>query len=88
MKKPEVSPSGPQSAAGPDAVSDPPSPAPAAPPVLAVGAGAQLRKPHACGGLAWKITRVGADIGLECATCARRILLPRDEFQRRLKRLL
>jgi hypothetical protein len=62
-----------------------------APPVrtggaFVVGAVLRLRKPHACGGQEWTVTRVGADIGLECRTCARRIMLGRDELQRRLKR--
>ncbi|MBI3909576.1 MAG: DUF951 domain-containing protein [Armatimonadetes bacterium] len=41
-----------------------------------------LRKAHACGGRQWRIVRVGADIGVVCETCGRRVLLPRDEFDR------
>jgi hypothetical protein len=48
---------------------------------------ATLRKPHPCGGFEWVVTRVGADIGLECVTCGRRVMLDREEFERRLKRL-
>jgi hypothetical protein len=44
----------------------------------------KLRKPHACGGYEWTIVRLGADIGLKCNTCGRRVLLPRREFERRL----
>jgi hypothetical protein len=44
-----------------------------------------LRKPHPCGGYEWEITRVGADIGIKCTTCAHRVMLPRREFERRLK---
>lgn len=47
-----------------------------------------LRKPHVCGGEDWKVTRVGADIGLSCATCGRVILLPRHEFRARLRRIV
>lgn len=43
----------------------------------------RLRKSHPCGGRDWQVTRIGADIGLECATCGRRVLLTRDEFERR-----
>lgn len=43
-----------------------------------------LRKPHACGGYEWRVVRVGADIGLKCLTCGRRVLLPRSEVQRRM----
>ena len=45
-----------------------------------------LRKPHACGGYEWQVVRVGADIGLKCLKCGRRVLLPRSEVQRRMVR--
>ena len=48
----------------------------------------QLRKPHPCGNYEWKIVRLGADIGLECLGCGRRVLLPRRTLARRLKRVL
>jgi hypothetical protein len=44
-----------------------------------------LRKPHPCGGYEWSVVRLGADIGLKCTTCGRRVLLPRSEFEKRLK---
>ena len=46
-----------------------------------------LRKSHPCGGCDWKIVRLGADIGLECRTCKRVVLLPRRELARRMKRI-
>jgi len=45
----------------------------------------RLRKPHPCGGYEWKVVRLGADIGLECLTCGRRVLLPRRQLARRVK---
>jgi hypothetical protein len=48
----------------------------------------RLRKPHPCGGYEWKIFRLGADIGLECKRCGRRVLLPRRTLARRLKEVL
>lgn len=45
----------------------------------------RLRKPHPCGGYEWTVVRLGADIGLVCTTCSRRVLLPRRELERRLK---
>lgn len=45
----------------------------------------RLRKVHACGGFDWRVTRLGADIGLKCETCGRRILLDRGTVERRLK---
>jgi hypothetical protein len=45
----------------------------------------RLRKPHPCGGYEWTVVRLGADIGLECRTCSRRVLLTRRELGRRMK---
>ncbi len=45
----------------------------------------RLRKPHPCGGYEWRVVRVGADIGLVCMTCGRRVLLPRSKFNKRVK---
>jgi hypothetical protein len=53
-----------------------------------VGDRVRLRKPHPCGGDAWRLVRTGADIGLVCLTCGRRVMLPRDEFDRRVKERL
>ncbi|MDE0610658.1 MAG: DUF951 domain-containing protein [Anaerolineaceae bacterium] len=48
----------------------------------------QLRKPHPCGSDTWVVYRIGADIGLRCSGCRRRVLLTRREFGKRAKRLL
>jgi hypothetical protein len=45
----------------------------------------RLRKPHPCGSFEWEVVRLGADIGLRCRTCQRRVLLPRRTVERRLK---
>jgi hypothetical protein len=45
----------------------------------------RLRKPHPCGGYEWLVTRIGTDIGLQCRTCQRRVMLPRGEFNKRFK---
>ena len=42
-----------------------------------------LRKPHPCGSHEWEVVRLGADIGLLCDGCGRRILLDRLEVERR-----
>ncbi len=47
----------------------------------------RLRKPHPCGNYDWKVVRLGADVGLECTLCHRRVLLPRRELAHRLKRI-
>ena len=48
----------------------------------------RLRKPHPCGGYDWVVVRLGADIGLRCLTCGKRVLLPRRELAKRLKTFL
>ncbi len=48
----------------------------------------QLRKPHPCGSYEWTVVRIGADIGLTCNTCGRRVLLPRRTVEKRLKRFV
>jgi hypothetical protein len=45
----------------------------------------RLKKKHPCGGYEWEVVRLGADIGLVCRTCQRRVLLPRTELERRIK---
>ncbi|MCX6019069.1 MAG: DUF951 domain-containing protein [Chloroflexi bacterium] len=55
---------------------------------LALGDEVRLRKPHPCGGFEWIVVRVGADIGLKCTTCGRRVLISRREFERRLDHVL
>ncbi|HLA06194.1 MAG TPA: DUF951 domain-containing protein [Anaerolineales bacterium] len=45
----------------------------------------RLRKQHPCGSFEWTVTRLGADIGLECQGCGRRVMLTRRELTKRLK---
>jgi hypothetical protein len=48
----------------------------------------QTRKPHPCGGDIWRVVRLGAEIGMRCETCGRKVLLPRAELERRIKRFV
>lgn len=45
----------------------------------------RLKKVHPCGGYEWQVVRLGADIGIKCLKCERRVLLPRSVFERRVK---
>ena len=47
-----------------------------------------LAKPHPCGSREWQVTRLGADIGLLCEGCGRRIFLERRELERRFRGFL
>jgi len=53
-----------------------------------VGDRVRMRKPHPCGSYEWEVTRIGADIGLRCLTCSRRVMLPRTKFEKRVKAIL
>ena len=44
-----------------------------------------MRRKHPCGGWEWRVYRIGADIGIECTTCARRVMLERRKFENRVK---
>ena len=48
----------------------------------------RLRKPHPCGGLEWRVFRLGADIGIRCTTCDRHVLLDRPTLEKRVKKVL
>jgi hypothetical protein len=53
-----------------------------------IGDTLELRKRHPCGGVSWVVVRLGADIGLRCLTCGRRVLLERAVLERRTKKFL
>lgn len=52
---------------------------------MRIGDIATMRKPHACGSYEWEIVRVGADIGIKCRKCGRRVLLEREYFDKRVR---
>ena len=51
---------------------------------LAVGDVIRLRRKHPCGTDTWQVVRIGADIGIRCSGCGRRVLLERRALERRL----
>ena len=46
----------------------------------------RLRKPHPCGSYEWRVVRIGADIGLKCQVCGRRVLMDRRTYKKRVKK--
>ena len=48
----------------------------------------RLKKVHPCGGYDWQVVRLGADIGIKCLKCGRRVLLTRSTFERRVKEFI
>jgi hypothetical protein len=45
----------------------------------------RLKKVHPCGSYEWRVVRLGADIGIKCLKCGRRVLLERGVFERRVR---
>lgn len=43
------------------------------------------RKPHACGGNRWQITRTGADYKIKCLKCGREVMLDSIKFHKAVK---
>lgn len=48
----------------------------------------QLKKPHACGANRWKVIRMGMDIRVKCAQCDHSVLIPRQKFNRIVRKML
>lgn len=48
----------------------------------------RLRKKHPCGSDQWRVIRLGADIGIRCLGCNRRVLLPRRKFEKSVKEFI
>ncbi|WP_412989457.1 DUF951 domain-containing protein [Pediococcus siamensis] len=48
----------------------------------------EMKKPHACQANEWKVIRLGMDIKIKCMNCGHIVMLPRREFDRKLKKVL
>lgn len=53
-----------------------------------VGSIVIMKKGHPCGTNEWEVTRVGADIKIKCNGCGRCIMLPRIEFNKKMKKVV
>ena len=51
---------------------------------LRLGDVLRMRRPHPCGSIVFEVVRLGADIGLRCTVCSRRIMLSRSLLARRM----
>ena len=54
---------------------------------LSVGMLVEMKKPHPCGNVQFRITRTGADIRAVCCGCGREILIPRVKFEKAVKKV-
>lgn len=47
-----------------------------------------MKKQHPCGSNEWEVVRLGADIKIKCTNCGRIILMPRIEFNKKIKKVI
>ncbi len=47
-----------------------------------------MKKEHPCKSNRWQITRTGVDIKIRCINCGRSIMMPRIDFNKKLKKVL
>lgn len=47
-----------------------------------------MKKGHPCGTNKWQIIRLGADIKIKCLNCGRVVMIPRIEFNKKIKKIV
>ena len=47
-----------------------------------------MKNTHPCGENKWEVIRLGADIKIQCTKCKRVVMLPRIEFNKKIKKIL
>ena len=48
----------------------------------------RMKKPHPCGSYEWEILRVGMDFRLRCQGCQHLVMMPRSQFNKRVKKII
>lgn len=48
----------------------------------------EMKKPHACQTNSWEIIRMGMDIKIRCENCRHIVMMPRKEFEKKMKKVL
>ncbi len=47
-----------------------------------------MKKGHPCGANEWEIIRLGVDIKIKCLNCGRTVMIPRVEFNKKIKKVI
>ena len=47
-----------------------------------------MKKGHPCGANLWEVVRLGADIKIKCLNCGRIVMIPRVEFNKKIKKIV
>lgn len=53
-----------------------------------VGTKVIMKKGHPCGENLWEVIRLGADIKIKCTKCGRTIMMPRIDFNKKIKKIV
>ena len=53
-----------------------------------IGTKVVMKKQHPCGTNLLEITRLGADIKIKCLNCKREVMIPRVEFNKKIKKIV
>lgn len=48
----------------------------------------EMKKDHPCGSKEWEIIRLGADIKIKCLGCNRIVMIPRNKFEKGIKKII
>ncbi|PKR77424.1 DUF951 domain-containing protein [Halalkalibacillus sediminis] len=48
----------------------------------------EMKKAHPCGVNEWKIIRMGMDIRIKCQGCNHSVMIPRREFDKKMKKII
>lgn len=53
-----------------------------------LGSKVMMKKEHPCKTNLFEVVRVGADIKIKCVNCGRVVMLPRVEFNKKIKKVI
>lgn len=53
-----------------------------------IGSKVIMKKGHPCGENLWEVVRLGADIRIKCMKCGRIVMIPRIEFNKKIKKVM
>lgn len=55
---------------------------------IELGTKVVMKKGHPCGANEWEVVRLGADLKIKCVNCNRLIMMPRVEFNKKVKKII
>lgn len=53
-----------------------------------IGTKVIMKKQHPCGTNLWEVVRLGADIKIKCTGCGHLVMLPRIDFNKKIKKIV